>query len=402
MPGWHDATEQLQQQGKLRMVGIIQEQHPDRCRLFMQWKGMDWPVLVDAYDRLGVSVVPITLLIDEHGIVRFSVPSISRAKEQLETFLATTYEAPRNLPESPHVPELKAMARTACAAVSAEAWTDYADALALWAEDERLDDAMVAYRRALDSDTEHAPAEFRLGVTYLRRYDSGRGGPEDFTRAVEHWTRALELDPNNYIWRRRIQQYGPRLDKPYPFYDWVDQARADIEERGESPVALRVAPRGAELADPSRELETTEPSEEPDPTGRILRDEGKLVTVEATLVPNAVQPGRTTRVHLELRPSVVEDAHWNNEVGGLVVWVEPPAGWQVDRRLLAPPHPPAAVSEEPRHVEFEIRSPEDASGAVELPGYALYYVCEGLRGACLYRRQDLRVPIGVAREANGG
>ena len=59
MPGWHDATEQLQQQGKLRMVGIIQEQHPDRCRLFMQWKGMDWPVLVDAENRLGVAVVPV-------------------------------------------------------------------------------------------------------------------------------------------------------------------------------------------------------------------------------------------------------------------------------------------------------------------------------------------------------
>jgi tetratricopeptide (TPR) repeat protein len=402
VPGWHDATEQLQQQGKLRMVGIIQEQHPDRCRLFMQWKGMDWPLLVDAYDRLGVCVVPITLLIDEHGIVRHSVPSVSRATEQLETFLATTYEAPSKLSEPPQIPELKAMAQAARSVASAEVWTDYADALGLWAGDERLDDALVAYRRALDSDANHAPAEFRLGVTYLRRYDSERGEAEDFTRAVEHWTRALELDPNNYIWRRRIQQYGPRLDKPYPFYDWVDQARADIKARGDEPVALGVEPRGAELAAPSREFETAGPAKQPDPAGRILRDEGKFVKVEATLVPTVVQPGRTARVHLELRPNAAEEAHWNNEVGGLVVWLEPPAGWQLGRRLLAPPHPPAAVSEEPRHVEFEIRSPVEASGAVELPGYALYYVCEGVRGACLYRRQDLRVPVSVAGGAGGG
>ena len=31
------------------MVGIIQEQHPDRARLFMQWKEMGWPI-----DRPGV------------------------------------------------------------------------------------------------------------------------------------------------------------------------------------------------------------------------------------------------------------------------------------------------------------------------------------------------------------
>ncbi len=70
MPGWHDATEQLQADGTIQMVGIIQEQHPDRARLFMQWKDMGWPILVDSYDLLEVPVVPITLAIDESGIIR--------------------------------------------------------------------------------------------------------------------------------------------------------------------------------------------------------------------------------------------------------------------------------------------------------------------------------------------
>ena len=70
MPGWHEATEQLQADGAIQMVGIIQEQHPDRARLFMQWKEMGWPILVDSYDLLEVPVVPLTLAIDESGIIR--------------------------------------------------------------------------------------------------------------------------------------------------------------------------------------------------------------------------------------------------------------------------------------------------------------------------------------------
>ena len=70
MPVWHEATKKLQAEGKVKMLGIIQEQHPDRCRLFMQWKQMDWPVMVDSLNLLGVEVVPITLAIDEAGVIR--------------------------------------------------------------------------------------------------------------------------------------------------------------------------------------------------------------------------------------------------------------------------------------------------------------------------------------------
>ncbi len=67
-------TAAAQQSGDVQMLGIVQEQHPDRARLFMQWKQMDWPVMVDSLNLLNVSVVPITLLIDERGIVRRRVP----------------------------------------------------------------------------------------------------------------------------------------------------------------------------------------------------------------------------------------------------------------------------------------------------------------------------------------
>jgi len=403
VPGWHEATRELQQQGKLQMLGIIQEQHPYRARLFMQWKQMDWPILVDSYNLLGTSLVPITLLIDEYGIVRHSVSSAAGSSDTLEAFLATTYEPPARMGAStPGIPELDALERRAGDEASAVAWRNHADALALWGGKQGIDPAIASYRQAIELAPEEAPTEFRLGVTLRRRYDSAQGTPTDFGAAIEHWTRALSLDPNNYIWRRRIQQYGPRLDKPYPFYDWVDEARGAIEARGETPVVLPVEPRGAELAQPARVFDVAEAPPEPDPEGRILRDEGRYVRLDSALVPPVVPSGGTARVHLELRPVVAVDAHWNNEAAGLVVWLDPPSGWEVDRRRVEAALPPTAVSDEPRRIELELRRTENADVPAEITGYALYYVCEGRQGACLYRRQDFSFPLVVASQARGG
>ena len=38
--------------------------------------------------------------------------------------------------------------------------------------------------------------EFRLGVAYRARYESLLRQPGDFRKAIEHWERALGLDPN--------------------------------------------------------------------------------------------------------------------------------------------------------------------------------------------------------------
>src|SRR5207249_1815342 len=133
---------------------------------------------------------------------------------------------------------------------TAEAWETYASALVEWAETERLGEAIEAYERALRLAPESGPVHFRLSVAYRKRYDSDFRQPGDFERAVEQWSAALGSDPNQHIWRRRIQQSGPRLDKPYAFYDWVTTARKEIAERGEIPKSLSVEPAGAEIAHP--------------------------------------------------------------------------------------------------------------------------------------------------------
>ena len=264
VPGWHDATQELQAAGRFQMVGIIQEQHPDRARLFMQWKGMGWPILVDSLNLLNTTVVPQTLAIDEHGIVRLINPDKDRIEDE---FLSQRYGATLAAEAMP--PDEATLPRPAARA-SAGAWRAYGDQLFRWGSPEGLTDVITSYEHALALEPDHGPTYFRLGVAHRARYDSDDRQPDDFRQAVEHWEAALDVDPNNYIWRRRIQQYGPRLDKPYPFYDWVPTARAAIEARGAAPVPLEVEPGGAEFAEPAETFVTADETvSEPDPDNRI-------------------------------------------------------------------------------------------------------------------------------------
>ncbi|MFQ5876189.1 MAG: hypothetical protein ACE5JH_00635 [Acidobacteriota bacterium] len=396
VPGWHEAVRSLGIGDRLQMVGILQEQHPDRARLFMQWKRMDWPLLVDSLGLLGVPYVPITLAIDEGGIVRRIDPPLASPDELKSTFVERRFpggeEGPSRPPSAPDLEELCA----AAAERGAAGWRACADALFLWGGPRRLDEAISLYRKAIGAEPEDGATHFRLGVAYRARYDSEGRRPGDFRRAVEAWARALHIDPNNYIRRRRIQQYGPRLEKPYSFYDWVALARREIRARGEQPLPLIVEPGGAEFARPAAAFAPAAAAAEPDPEGRIVRDTRGFIRVESTVVPPAIAPGTAARVHVTFTPNAAIKAHWNNEVSDLLVWLSPPNGWQVESRRHAYPNPPQPVSREVREVEFEARAPEGAvARRATISGYALYYVCEDVKGTCLYRRQDLEIPVRV-------
>ena len=233
MPVWHEATAEWVKQGKLILLGVTQEQHADRCRLFAEWKGFNWPILHDPINVLDLFGVPLAVAIDEHGIVRSLDPKpASLARDFLEKSFAKDAPAaplrktPQLAPEqaAPHFNDLKQAAQKA---ETADAWRRYGDALALWGGAARVNDALDAYDRARQRDAKDGPALFRLGVCYRLRYDSEGRRPGDFQAAIDAWNSALQLEPNSYIWRRRIQQYGPRLDQPYAFFDWVEKARRD-------------------------------------------------------------------------------------------------------------------------------------------------------------------------------
>ncbi len=230
------------------------------------------------------------------------------------------------------------------------------------------------------------------------RHESAGRRPGDFQAAIDAWGRALELDPNQYIWRRRIEQYGPRLAKPYAFYDWVVQAKAEISRRGETPVPLAVEPYGSELAGPVRDVlaEASAPSE-PDPKGQIHRDEQRLIEAEVVVVPARVRPGQAARVHVTFRPSAAHKARWNNESTPLRVWIAGAEGWTIAPRLLEAPQGDQPESVEVRRLDFEVKAPPTAAGKTRLAAYALYNTCEEEGGRCLFLRQDLTVELDVAK-----
>ena len=295
-------------QGRLVLLGVTQEQHADRCRLFAQWKRFDWPILHDPINLLEAPAVPIIVAIDEHGIVRTVRP---RPETITADFLDKTFadDAPPGPPRSAGVPDPVSLRRKVEANPAALGWRTLGDALTIWGGAERVDEAIDAYARALTLDPSDKNAWFRLGVAQRIRHESAARWPGDFQAAVDSWSRALALDPNQYIWRRRIEQYGPRLTKPYSFYDWVAQAKAEVSRRGEPPVLLTVEPYGSELAGPVRDVvgEASAPIE-PDPQGRISRDEERLIEAEVVVVPMRVRPGQAVRVHVTLRPGAAHKA----------------------------------------------------------------------------------------------
>ena len=394
MPGWHEATKGWQADGDIQMVGIIQEQHPDRARLFMQWKQMGWPILVDSLNLLETTVVPLTLAIDEHGVIR----KIQPRRDDLDGLRAEFVDVAFDPPSGPAQGGLRGDSTGTGLLPQMSDRAARAVAMYLWQDDARLDDTIGAFEAAVAADPRDGYTLFRTGVAYRKRYDSPLSNPGDFQAAVRYWERALSVDPNNYIWRRRIQQYGPRLDKPYPFYDWVPTAREEIAARGEVPASLVVEPGGAEFASPVRSFTAeSEPAEPPELDDRIYRDSGEFVVAETTMVPGTIQAGDSARAHVTFLPNDGIKAHWNNEVDDLVFWIDVPDGWQVDRRVQTVANPPEVVSKEARKVELELKAPDDARGTFRFPGYALYYVCEDVNGVCLYRRQDVTLSLDVRR-----
>jgi tetratricopeptide (TPR) repeat protein len=399
VPAWNAKLQEWIRNKKLVVLGIAQEQHPDRCRLFAQWKKLDWPILYDPINIMQVRGVPIEVAIDQYGIVRSIRPDLKTfEKEFLDKAFAPAKEDSSVKFEKAIRPDIGALRRRAEQSRSSDEWRQLGDALALWGESSEINDAIDAYSKAIQIKPEDGDAHFRLGVCYRIRYESEHRQPTDFQTAVDQWTKARQIEPNQYIWRRRIEQYGPRATKPYPFYDWVQTAARDISARGDQPVELRVLPTSSETAGPGGSIDNEQlDNKPPDPQGRILRDRQHLILTEVTVIPPQIKPEGTVRVYVTLRPNDKRKAYWNNEAEPLKLWIDPPGGWKAQPQLLIAPQDNKPETSEPRHIEFELTAATDTSGTFKLSAYALYYVCEGANGTCAFLRQDIPVTVRVEK-----
>ena len=389
------------------ILGVTQEQHPDRCRLFAQWRQFDWPILHDPINVLETSAVPVIIAIDEYGIVRDRKPRPDTIEVDFVNRVFTDDENVAALPGRlgpAYPPDFGLLQSAADQSQLADHWRTLGDAMFLWGGQQRLNESVQAYSTAMRQDPQDGRSFFRLGVALRQRYETPLRHDDDFQAAIHNWGTALQLDPNQYIWRRRIQQYGPRLEKPYPFYDWVPEAEEAIRTRGETPVELSVRPDGAEIASPVQRFTAAEPAVEPDPLGRVVRIKPGNVTAEVTLVPDTVAPGQTVRVHVVLRLDAVQktELHWNNEEADpLRLWLDFPDGWDVSNRLLLSAVPQTPTSNEPRSLEFEVRVPASASNSGSVFAYALFHVCEEADGICRFARLDIPIRIPLAPDRRG-
>lgn len=397
--------------GDLVVIGLVQEQHPERAQLYAQWRELDWPILWDPFNTTGALAVPNAYLIDEHGVLQGNRLN----EEALAAFMAAGFDAPAQTPRAARsdrsLVQSQSMGMSPDAAyywhaISQMNWRtgdDAPDPQTLGGNRRDMQQPMVTNaiyeaNNYPSEDIRQAIDYFRLGVLFRMRHDSQHRQPGDFQAAIDAWERALEMDPNQYIWRRRIQQYGPMSDKPYPFYDWVATAQQEIRERGETPVAIPQALTQAELGTEGSALVPGGEGEpaNPDPDGRITADDTGIVTATSATTPDTQNPG-SRRVLIEFNTSAA--GHWNNEAEPLTVWIDAgalPDGWSVESPLLvhAMGDNPAATSDEPRIIDFGLTHPADATGTFTFRGYALYNVCEaGDLGRCLYRRQGFEVVV---------
>jgi len=391
VPRWHAISKEYEQQGLLCVAGIAEEQHPERTRLFLQWQELPWPVMVDRLDLLGVKAVPLTFFLDEQGVVR----AINPEPSDLDRLMAMpVVPSPVSETESPKSDPVMAPSE----GDPPLAWRQYADQRVVWGKGAHLGEAVSAYQKALASRPNDGETHFRLGVAYGLRGDSSERHPGDFAKAVVHWQRALERDPNQYIWRRRLQQYGARTDKPYGFYTWVDQARQEIAQRGETPVKLEAPLTRSELALPAR-WSSSKAEENPDPNVLVRLDADGLAQAKVTVVPPRVRAGGVARIYLRLDPNRKAKAHWNNENEDLRCWVDLPSGWQGEAGDLRWPNPPETESTETRLLEFDLKVPEQAaSGLRTVNAYTLYYICEDVSGVCYFLRQNIPIEIEILTE----
>ena len=395
---WQKAVKPYVDAGEMVAIGVVQEQHPDRTRLYRQWRELDWPIFVDSMNTLEhIMVVPVPVAINQTGIVahnRFE-------PDQLEGFVRTELEMPVIPADYNRILKTVPGERPSDDASDVD-WHAWGRDVFNLGDADQIDLAVTALDKSAKLNPANGTIQFSLGTALRRRYEGPHRKPLDNQRAVEHWGLALDANPNHYIYRRRLQQYGPRLDKPYNFYFWVQQARADIRSREEVPFTLAAEPMGSEIAQPESKASTSIVAAlvNPDPHGQINRDEKGLVQIEPLVTPARVRPGHRIRARITFRLAGDSLPWWNNEADGIQTWIDVSEGIEIAENKFAMSNPEEPETQELRQVEIElIVGKSQPEGAITIPGYALYYVCEDAGGVCYYLRQDFSLNVTVDADA---
>lgn len=395
MPVWHEATKELREEGKLALVGVVQEQHPERCRLWAQWQQIDWPILADPLNLTGLEVVPLAMFVDRHGILR----KIGlRRPAELEELLGAEFAAPEQLVENRRDPsDLRALRERAGRGGDLETRMELASGLLLFGGSAERDEAVALLGQLAAQSPDDPRIDFRLGVAHRLRFDApGQGRAEDLARSLASWESAAAARPRQYIWQRRVQQYGPRMMKPYEFYHWVARARREIEARGETPLSLAARLSEAELAMPKASVLVAEPKD-PDPRRELPLDESGSLRISAHQLPAKASPGRSAHLYVLLERDPEAGYTWDPEAGPVTLWLAGHEGLG-----LAPfgaRTTPRSANETGLVLDCDVPvALEAAPGRYEIAASAVYPICAVADGPCLRLRRDFVVTLVVGEK----
>lgn len=241
VPKWYEALQKHVDTEKLVIVGIVQEQHPDRAALFAQWKKITGPLLQDPVDYMQLKSVPLFVCIDENGYVRSAKPELETIEKKFinRKYPGKPVPIPENTEEPPNTVVTRRYAHDS--RMPADLFT-HGEALILAGLPPQIEEAIESYEEGLKKDKKNARGHFGLGVAYRMRYDSAEAKPGDLKAAIDAWTKTVELAPKNEIYRERLNENTPsEKGQPAP-YAWIRTARKAITDRGETPEPLVVDP----------------------------------------------------------------------------------------------------------------------------------------------------------------
>ncbi|MEL6716710.1 MAG: hypothetical protein AAFP86_23235, partial [Planctomycetota bacterium] len=293
---WAEAAENAVAAGRLRIVCVAQEQSPDRPALFAALHGIDFPLLWDPFALCGLERVPLALLVDEDARIR----AVGADPRAFADELGPRLVEPLGLPHLPAAAPRAGGFRVTRAATDRTDGTRRALARLLMggaftdvSGGPTLDADVAELERAAASAGAVPEDRFRLAVALRMRAETPRARADDFQRALDEWRAALAARPERLVWRRRIQRFGPLLDRPDSFYGW---ARPAVHAGARLVVPLgegESAPRTTRIPGGRPSAERTAPP--PDAAERS-RDGGRAVRVETAVALNTGALGSKVRV----------------------------------------------------------------------------------------------------------
>ena len=238
---WDENCRDLIKKNKLVVLAVCHDASPAYAKLYFQWKQIDWPLAHDVVNHCGASKLPLSLYINEKGIIKQIEPEPGKLAKRLAKLKALKS---REIAEEDReqLVEPKITRRAASEGRSADALCIHGDALIMAGQPPQIDEAIEVYKKATEEAPKMAKAWFGLGVAhYLRAKLNQSADPsaaDDGKAATAAWKKTRELASDNQVFKIEIEQFKAKPGNLEKMFDWVADAKKEISDRGDKPVEV--------------------------------------------------------------------------------------------------------------------------------------------------------------------